>query len=661
MKLFIVESPHKCVTIRKHLGSDYKVEASVGHIRAIPRKGMNIDIKGGFIPKFEVMDGKAKVIKGLKESAEKADIIYLATDPDREGEAIAWHIYDMFNKKCQAKCKRVTYNEINKKAILRAIDNAGEIDMDMVNSQKARQVLDRLIGYKVSPVLWYTVGKGTSAGRVQSVALKIICERHKEIDAFKPTDFWYIESLLQNDNGEFWGKVVTKDKDNRYLDEKLSTADKKVLETAAYTVDKIEKKEKINKAYPPFDTPSLQSGCSALFKWSGVKTMKVAQSLYEKGKVSYIRSDSYNISDEAVEAVRTLISKAASAEYLPKSPIKYQKKKGTAQEAHECIRPSDCYEKGDDLIGDEAKLYKLIRDRFIACQMSAQVVDTVAYHIKTDTKHKLLATGQSIKFDGWSKVYKYSKSKEVILPVVEEKEKLSLKDIKRTKHSTKPPPRYNHGSLVKKMDQEGVGRPSTLASITKALLDKEYIENEKDKKGGAFVATILGLKICDYLEPHFKDFFMDIKYTAALEEDIAKVAEGKETYLNLVTKVYGVLTDHLKEAKENQPEKKPAEKMGTKCAKCEDGEVVKKEGRYGVFYPCSNYPDCKTVYIQNDEGDFVVKKKAVVKSTGKKCPECEKYGRDGELLERSNKKSGDKFLGCSKWPKCKYSASIDKS
>jgi len=658
MKLFIVESPNKCGKIKKHLGSEYSVAASVGHIRAIPKKGINVDVKNGFTPKFEVISGKKKVIDEIRSLAKKADEIILATDPDREGEAISWHIYDMLDKASQAKCTRVSFTEITKTAIQKSLKNPRDINMNLVDAQKARQVLDRLIGYKVSPVLWYTVGSGTSAGRVQSVALKFVCERHNEIEAFKPEDFWYIESLLQNDNGEFWAKVVTKDKENRYFDEKLSKEDFEKLKTAIYTVDKIDRKEKVSKPYHPFDTPTLQTACSSLFGWNGTKTMKIAQSLYEAGKVTYIRSDSFNIAKEALDEVRDLIGKAADDKYLPARPNTFAKKSGAAaQEAHECIRPTHVFDKCEDLVGDEAKMYKLIRDRFIACQMAPMIVDTVTYHIKTDTKHKLIAKGQTIKFDGWFKVYKYSNAKEVILPEVSESEKLNLRDVKHTKHTTKPPARYNDGSLVKKMDSEGVGRPSTLATIVKSLIDKGYIEREKGKKGG-FAATPLGLKVTDYLEPRFKDFFMDAKYTSALEDDLNKIADGDKTFLGVVGDVYKVLQDHIKEAKKNAPEKKEAKGTGVKCVKCDDGEIVEKSGRFGNFFSCNKYPECKTVYVQNDDGNFVVKQKTVAKKTGRKCPECEKEGRRGELLERKNKKNGDKFLGCSEYPKCKYSESL---
>jgi DNA topoisomerase-1 len=665
MKLFIVESPNKCSKLKKYLGSDYKVAASVGHIRQIPKKGINVDIKNDFEPTFEITKDKKKVVKELKDLASKADEIVLATDPDREGEAIAWHIYDLLPKKDQSKCTRVTFNEITKKAVLDSLKNPRGINMDLVNAQKARQILDRLIGYKVSPVLWYKANiSHSSAGRVQSIALKIVCDRQKEIDAFKPVDYWFIEALLKNKDGDFWAKVVTKDKDNRYLDEKLAAKDKEALEKARYKIAKIERKEKVNKPYPPFDTNSLQAACSSLFSWSLSKSKTIAQKLYEQGLVTYIRSDSFFIAQEAEEQVRELIGKASSSEYLPKTPNKYKKKSSAAsQEAHECIRPTDVYNKGDEIGDDsEKKMYKLIRDRFIACQMTPQIVDTVTYHIKTDSKHDLIAKGQTIKFDGWSKVYKYSKTKELTLPNAEEKEELQLQELKKTKHSTQPPARYNEGSLAKEMEKAGVGRPSTRDSIITAIQKKGYVEKGDGKDGKskkALVATDLGMKICDYLQPNFKDFFMDIKYTSELEGKLDEIANGDRGFLDVLNEVYKVLTDHIKDAEGK--EKEVPVSTGQKCTACKKEDIVKRKGRFGEFFACNDYKECKTVYVKDDDGNFVVKKKKPLKKVGRKCPECAKKGRDGDLIERTNKKTGDKFIGCSQFFKgCRYSESLNQ-
>jgi len=661
--LVIVESPNKCGKIKGFLGNDYNVIASVGHIREIPKKGINVDIKGGsFEPTYQISNDKKDVVRNIKEEAEKADKIFLASDPDREGSAIAFSIYDILNEKCKKKCARVMFNEISKNAILNAIQNETKINdhMPLINAAKARQVLDRLIGFKISPVLWYSAHLShSSAGRVQSIALKLVCDRQREIDAFKPEDYWFIEALLKCKNGEFWSKVVTKEKENKYLNEKIAQDDLEKLQKASFILDKVEKTEKKNNAYPPFDTNSLQVACSSIFGWSLSKSQTIAQHLYEQGRVTYIRSDSFNISEEALKEVRDYIKETESKEYLPSTANVYTKKSGAAsQEAHEAIRPIHIKDAGDD-IEDEAekKMYKLIRARFLACQMTPQIVDTVSYDVKASTNHHLIAKGQTIKFDGWSKVYKYSKTKEEVLPVAQEKENLDLKEINKTKHSTQPPARYNEGSLAKMMEKEGVGRPSTRAAIITAIQKKGYVE--KDKKSKGLVAAPLGLQICDYLQPNFKDFFMDIKYTSTLEDDLDEIANGKKTYLDVVKSVYEILQKHIKSCEEKPENKKEVKKMGKKCKVCEEGEIVERDGRFGKFFSCNKYPGCKTVYEMTEDGEFRIKERKAVKSTGKKCPECQKAGRDGELVERKNKSNGNKFYGCNRYPGCKYSEPIE--
>jgi DNA topoisomerase-1 len=663
MKLFIVESPNKCSKIKSYLGADYDVMASVGHIREIPKKGINIDIKGGtFEPNYEVSREKKDVAKKIKDAAKKAEIIYLATDMDREGESISFHIYDILDKESQKKCKRVAFTEITKKAVQDALAKPRDIDYNLVHAAKARQVLDRLIGYRASSHLWYTAKiNNSSAGRVQSVGLRIVCDRQREIDAFKPEDYWFLEAILKCKNGEFNAKVVTKDKDNKYVNEKIATEDLEKLKKASYKLDKIDKAEKQNNPPPPFDTNSLQASSSSVFGWSLSKSQTIAQKLYEQGKVTYIRSDSFNIAQEALDEVRKYIKDNHSAQYLPSKPNVYTKKSSAAsQEAHESIHPTHIEDVGDDIDNnDEKKMYKLIRDRFLACQMSPQIVDTVVYNVKASTNHDLIARGQAIKFDGWSKVYKYSKTKEEILPLAEEKEVLDLKEINKTKHTTQPPARFNEATLAKAMEKDGVGRPSTRPNIITSIQKKGYVGKEKGK-GKGLVASDLGLRICDYLQPNFKDFFMDIKYTSKLEEDLDEIAKGSKTYLEVVKSVYELLQKYIKDAEGNEKTKpKEAKNMGEKCMVCKEGEIVEKNGQYGTFYSCNKYPTCKTIYTMDGDGKFKIKEKKLVKSTGRKCPECEKHGRDGEMLERKNKSSGDIFYGCSKWPACKHNEQLD--
>ncbi len=662
MKLFIVESPNKMATLSKILGQDYKVMASVGHIRGIPKKGLNIDVKNNFAPTFEISADKKKVVKELKEAASKADLILLATDKDREGEAIAWHIYDLLNQECKKKCKRVTFDSITKDAVLKGINNQRDIDMDQVHAQQARQILDRLVGYKISPVLWFSVGSGTSAGRVQSIALKFICQREKEIIDFKPTDFWYIDALLQSKNGDFWAKVVTKDKDNRYLDEQLSKNDLEKLNKSKFSVEAIDLKEKKTNAYAPFDTSSMLQAATSNFGWSVKKATMLAQKLYESGLCSYIRTDSFNISDEAMTEVRNYIEKTIDKTYLPSQPNVYKKKsKASAQEAHECIRPTHCDNTGSLIEDtDEKKLYELIRSRFIACQMKPMIMDTVSYTIKADCGNILVAKGQTIKFDGWSKVYKYTNTQETELPIVKEGEGLDLKDIKMTKHTTQPPSRYNEASLVKKMESEGVGRPSTYSSIMESIQKRGYVEKIKGK--GALGSSELGMKVFDFLELNFKDFFMDIGFTASMEDDLSHIADGDKDYLSVIQSIYEILQEEVKKVKTNDKnaQKNEDATTGEKCKVCEEGFIVKRHGKFGDFFACNKYPTCKTAYLEIEEGQFKIKEKKVSKSTGNPCPECKKKGMKGELLERSNKRDGSVFFGCSLYPKCRYTFSPPK-
>jgi DNA topoisomerase-1 len=648
MKLFIVESPSKCGTLRKILGKDYCVEASVGHIRGIPAKGMNIDIKNGFEPKFEISKGRSDVVKKLKKLAGQAEEIILATDADREGEAIAFHIYEILPKKDQKKCTRVTFGEIKPKAVLASLKNKRPIDDDMVNSQKARQVLDRLIGYSISPLVWKKVASKTSAGRVQSIALKIVSDREKEIKAFKSTDFWYIDADLKCKNGSFVARVVTKDKDNRYIDEKIVDESYKALEAAQYKVAKIDRKEKSVKAYAPFDTSSLQQTASSLFSWPIKRTAQASQKLYEKGKVTYIRTDSWRIAPEAVEDARKLVVANAGQSYLPAKPIVYKKKKGANQEAHECIRPTECADAGNDLSGDEAKLYKLIRSRFIACQMKPMLVDTVVYNIKTSSKHDLIAKGQAITFDGWSKVYTHISTKDKILPDVEEKQSLDLSELIKTKGTTKPPPRYNEGSLVKKMEEESVGRPSTYPTIMENIQKREYVR--KIDKKGTLEATDLGTRVSDYLDGHFNDFIMDVKYTASLEAQLDIIERGELSYLEVVQSTYDKMMGSVKKAKSEG-----AKVVGT-CLVCKAGNVVERGGKYGVFYACDQYPSCKTVYTLGADGKLIQKVAKKV-DTSRPCPTCKKAKRKGYLQKRTNKKENSTFYGCNQYPKCKHTES----
>jgi DNA topoisomerase-1 len=641
MNLLIVESPTKARKIRDYLGSSYRVEPSLGHVREIPPAGMNVDIKNGFEPTFAICKGKADTVKTIKDLAKKAEKIYLATDADREGEAISWHIYDLLDKASQKKCKRVTYTEVTKQAVQRGIDDARGINMNLVNAQKARQVLDRLIGYKVSPVVWYAVAKGTSAGRVQSVALKLICERQKEIDAFKPVTYWLVDANLKCENGDFWARVVVPEStDNRFLDEKPADNALANVKKASLVIGNVEKKQKSINPNPPFDTSSLTTACSSIFRWSAPKTMTIAQELYESGKISYHRGDSYSIAQEALDEVRKLIA-GIGPKYLPDKPSVYVKKSTVAsQEAHECIRPTHVEDVGGDIGGDDKKMYDLVRDRFIACQMTPMVVSGVKYTVKASTGEELVATGQTVLFDGYSKVWKHTKIDEQTLPSVEKGESLTLIDTRKEKKQTKPPDRYNDGSLTKKMEAEGVGRPSTRAAIIKAILEKGYVE----RKDNALIPLPIGMAVCDFLVANFGDFFMDIGFTAQLEERIDKITRGEDDFLKVVGSVYEILKEQTNKAKKD---KKTENSTGEKCPVCKKGDIVAKVNKRGIWYACGEYPDCNTVFDKTETGFVPRKPKEPPKKTGKKCPKCGK-----PLVLR--KSAYGEFTGCSGYPSCKF-------
>lgn len=641
MKLFIVESPAKSRKIVTFLDSDYVVEASRGHIRQMPEHSLAVDIEHGFTPEYVVSDDKREIVAKIKNLASKSEQIFLATDPDREGEAISQHIYDILNQNDQKKCKRITYQEITKKAILAALAKPREIDANLVDAAKARQVLDRLIGYKVSPIVWFAVGRGTSAGRVQSVALKLVCDRQREIDAFQAITYWYVDVKLGCKGGDFVARVVVpNDKDNRFSNKDEATKTFENLKKASYIIGEINKASKFVNPAPPFDTNSLQGSCSALLKWDITKSMKVAQSLYESGRISYIRSDSFNISEEAIEEAKQHISAQYGKNYLPKKTNVYAKKAAAgAQEAHECIRPTHVEDIGADLVNDEKKMYDLIRERFIACQMAPMVVDSIKYIVDADTGDKLIASGQTIAFDGFSKVWRHKNTKDTLLPVAEKGENLVYKNIKQIENHTKPPERYTDASLANKLEADGVGRPATRAPIIKSLEDKNYLKKDKT----ALVPTELGYSVVDFLITAFKDSFMDIKYTAGMEQEMVKIADGEMGFEDVVSKFYESLKTDISQTK---GARKPDVLVGAKCTVCGVGEIVVKHGKFGEFLSCNNYPECKTIFVK-DGDKYVPHQKKEVVSTGKLCPKCNSV----MLLRKSTYGS---FYGCSGFPKCRH-------
>jgi DNA topoisomerase-1 len=702
--LIIVESPSKAKTINKFLGEEYKVTASVGHIIDLPKSKFGVNIDHGFKPEYIRIKGKEKIIKELKKTADNSEKIFLATDPDREGEAIAYHISTVLNGNKQD-IKRIIFNEITKNAITKAIMNPHEIDMAKVDSQQARRVLDRIVGYKVSPILWKTIYRGLSAGRVQSVALRLICEREEEIRSFNPQEFWTIRILVRGETGEpFWAKLV---KVRNQGNGKFEKAEIKSEEHVKFHLEKIKKaklfidsleKNRIKKsAAPPFITSTLQQAAARIFRYSAGRIMRVAQKLYEGvelpgkgsvGLITYMRTDSTRISNEAVMAIRTLIRNEFGSEYLPDKEIFYRSKK-SAQDAHEAIRPTYLSKEYHPemiksyLSTDEYKIYHLIWKRFLACQMNPALFDKTVVEILADD-YLFKVEGELLVFDGYLKVYGTSLEKSaedigddmVIIPEgLREKENLSLNQVEPRQNFTKPPARYSESTLVKELDNQGIGRPSTYAQIITTILSRKYI----DKRENKLHATELGETVNKILISNFPNIF-NVKFTAEMEEELDKIATNTNTYIDTLNHFYLPFmqsmekVDSLKEQIKSGLQK-PTEIVCDLCGK----PMIIRWGRNGRFMACSGYPDCKNTRPLEESApeltDEVCGKcgnKMIIKNgrfgkflacsnypqckntkpipLGIKCP-IENCG--GEVIARKTKK-GRTFYGCSKYPVCNF-------
>ena len=674
--LIIVESPAKIKTLKKFLGAKYNFASSVGHIRDLPEKEFGIDVEHNFEPKYVNLPTKKDVIKKLKDSAKKSDIVYLCPDPDREGEAIAWHVAAILPK--STKLKRVTFNSITKTAVLEALKHPRKIDLALVDAQQARRLLDRIVGYKISPILSKTIkrGKGTSAGRVQSVALKLVVEREIQIRNFKSIEYWKILTKLNTKSKEkpfdaFLYSVDDKrvekektDKKDVFLipNEKTAKAIVDKLKKATYKVSKIEKKEKKRYPTPPFITSTLQQEASRHFGFSANRTMGVAQSLYEgvdlkskgfEGLITYMRTDSVSIATEALLGARAYIKNKYGNNFLPESAIRYKSKK-SAQEAHEAIRPTNLYLAPDEikelLTLDQYKLYSLIWKRFIASQMKPAIYDTVSCDIETDKKIILRATGSNIKFAGFLKVYVEKKDiseeeEEIkLLPHLEEGKTLNLVDIISDQSFTKPPARFTEASLVKELEKSGIGRPSTYAAIMNKIQNREY--TTKDRL--TLKPTQLGELIIQLLEQNFAPI-ISVGFTAAMEDDLELVAENKRNWQSLIKEFYNAFIPMVEKAQKETII--PKIETSRKCPKCKSPlQKIWSKNKY--FYGCSKYPDCdftsaielmdfkKDDYEEGFEWD-------------QPCPKCKskmnlKYGKFGA------------FLGCSNYPKCQGIVNIPK-
>ncbi|MTI69984.1 MAG: type I DNA topoisomerase [Firmicutes bacterium] len=644
--LVIVESPAKAKTIGKFLGKKYKIKASVGHVRDLPKSKLGIDIEDNFNPRYITIRGKGPVLSELKKEAKKVDEIYLATDPDREGEAISWHLATALGLDKTGK-NRIEFNEITKSAIQKAIKNPRDIDMKLVDAQQARRILDRLVGYKISPLLWRKVRKGLSAGRVQSVVTKLICDREKEIKKFEPKEYWSINLFLNKNGKDFEASFYGKKINNKNKKIEINNEDEvneiiKNIEKGTFIVNKVKRGTKRRNPYSPFTTSSLQQEASKKIGFSTKKTMRIAQQLYEgidiKGKgttglITYIRTDSIRISNEALSQSKDFILKEYGEKYY--SGKKRKGKKKDIQDAHEAIRPTSVFNTPNylkkSLTKDQYKLYQLIWKRFVASQMKPAIFDTLSVRINCND-YIFKASGSKIKFDGFLKVYDTGNKKDKIdIPDLKENEKLDLTKIDPKQHFTKPPARYSEASLVKTLEELGIGRPSTYAPTISTILSRGYVNIENKY----FVPTDLGILVTEILEEHFTNI-VNKKFTAEMEENLDKIEEGNLKWKKVIKDFYEdfklVLEAAEKEMKEIEIKDEETDVICEKCGR----NMVIKHGRYGKFLACPGYPDCKNT-------------KPILKEVGVKCPKC----KDGDVIQRRSKK-GRKFYGCSNYPDCDF-------
>ncbi len=646
-KLIIVESPTKAKTIKSFLGKDYQIVASKGHIRDLPKSTFGIKIEEGkFIPQYRVSKDHSKVVKEIKDLAKKSDEIYIATDEDREGEAIGYHIAKAIGKDPNS-LPRIVFHEITKNAILNALKNPRKLDSDKINAQQARRLLDRIVGYKLSPLLASKIQKGLSAGRVQSAALKLIVDREREIKAFKPEEFWSIdavfnetiESILIEFENEKIEKMTIKDS-------KRANYIKDVLQKENFKVFSIEKKERKSKSPAPFMTSTLQQTASSKLGFSPKKTMMIAQTLYEgvqthkgtSGVITYMRTDSLNIAKEAIEAARESIKNRFGDKYLPKAPKTYTTKSKGAQEAHEAIRPTMLEFTPEIaknyLKPDEYKLYKLIYERFLASQMEDAVFESQSIIFASESS-KFKATGRRLVFDGFYKILK-TEDKDKLLPTLKEGDEAVLTKLEANQHFTEPPPRYTEASLIKKLEALGIGRPSTYAPTISILVARKYVEIVKKQ----LVPTEIAFTVIEILEKHFKEI-VDSGFTSKMEEELDEIAERKKDWQQVLWEFYEPFIKKVEEGKKNIKSLKVAIPIGEACPEC-GNELVKRKGRFGEFIACSNFPKCK--YTKNISKNT---KKTPVSLEGVKCPEC-----GGDIVERASRRG--KFYGCSNYPNCKF-------
>ncbi len=638
MELIIVESPTKAKTLDRFLGEDFKITSSQGHIRDLPSKKLGIDIEDNFEPDYVLIPKAKKRIKELRKKSEKADKVILATDPDREGEAISWHLSKALDLK-EDQYKRIAFHEITKSAINEALESPRGIDMNLVNAQQARRVLDRIVGYKLSPFLWKKIARGLSAGRVQSVALRFIVDREKEIKAFTPEEYWRIKALLsQKEEKDDFEALLIKENNKKIKKKSIDSKEKadkiiKNLEKEDYKVKDVKRKEKKRNPYPPFTTSDLQQEAWQQYNFPTGFTMSLAQKLYEKGLITYHRTDSLNLSKQSLAAAKKVITEKYGENYHKWRKFKT---KGRAQEAHEAIRPSYPSKTPDDVkIKNDAqqKLYNLIWRRFISSQMKPAIYNTVTVNIEAG-KYTLRAKGKNLKFDGFLKVYTFRRRKnQSTLPNVKKGEELDLKEILSKQHFTQAPPRYSEASLIKKLKKHGIGRPSTYAPILSTIQRRNYLRKNNNKR---FEPTEIGIVVNDLLVEHFPKI-VDADFTADMENELDEIAEGKAEWKKVIADFYKPFNENLEKKYDEVDKKDYTEKPTDKeCPKCGSPLIIRL-GKYGRFYACSNFPKCKYSEPLEKEGPDI------------DCPECEK----GKLVQKKTKK-GKIFYGCDQYPDCEF-------
>ena len=648
-KLVIVESPAKAKTIKKYLGSDFDVVASMGHVRDLPENRLSVDVKKDFKPKYEVIKGKEKLVEELKEAADKSDEIFLATDPDREGEAISWHLAYLLGLDVEDH-NRVTFNEITKTAVTNGIEHPRAIDMDLVNAQQARRILDRLVGYKLSPFLSQKIRRGLSGGRVQSVAVRIIVDRENEIRKFVPEEYWTLDAkFIPKGSRKAFPASFYGDVDGKIKISNKEQADKILaeLEDAEYQVVKVKKGTRRKSPAPPFITSTLQQEASRKLGFQARRTMKVAQELYEGvevadmgavGLITYMRTDSLRISEDAVKEAADYILERWGKKYLPDTPRKF-KVKANAQDGHEAIRPTmpnlSPDQVKDSLTSDQYKLYKLIWERFIACQMSNCLQSTTQADIQAKN-YIFKASGYTVTFDGYTVLYEEGKDEEEeakgALPVLENGMPLKCKELVGNQHFTQPPPRYTEASLIKALEENGIGRPSTYATTISTITAREYVTRENK----TLKPTELGEVITKLMKEHFPKI-VNIKFTAQVESELDEVEHGKEEWTQQLHTFYDEFSDTLKKAKEAMDGVKiqlEEDKTDIICELC-GRQMVVKTGRYGKFIACPGYPECKNI-------------KKIINETGAECPKC-----GGSVIVKKTKK-GRVFYGCKEYPNCDF-------